>query len=131
MRALIAAVAAAVLLCAAAGSWAADLPSILRSEAVKTVGPSRTVVAATVVCPKGATASACRVSAPRTVAVRLRGKRYAVRIRTPKLRAGKTGDVTARLSRALVKRLAGRTATIKFLMSVGKNRAAIAQKVTA
>jgi hypothetical protein len=106
--------------------------AILTTLRTKRVGRSRTVAVATIVCPRAAAASACRVSAPRTITLKFKRKTYTLTVSAPRsVRPGRRADVTVKLPRALKTRLAGKQTTIKLTLTVGGARKAIAQKVTA
>ncbi|MDW5596426.1 HtaA domain-containing protein [Conexibacter stalactiti] len=66
-------------------------------------------------CPRGS----CVVTVPRSLRVRIAGRRYALRLLAPKtLRAGKRGTVRVQLSRAARRALAGRRFAVRFTVRV-------------
>ena len=93
------------------------------------VGAKRLARLATVGCP--ASAGRCTVTAPARVRVAIRGKRHVARVVVVKsVKAGKRAPVRLRLTRAALRRLRGRTATVKVALLVRAGTAVTRKTVT-
>jgi plastocyanin len=93
--------------------------TVTAARRVVRLGRSRVATLATVRCPVGG--AACRVAAPRTVTVRIAGRRHRATVLAPtRVAAGRTGRIRLRLSKVAAARLAGRTATVKLRVTVGE-----------
>ncbi len=80
-----------------------------------TLGRSRVATVATIACAKGA---ACRLTAPKQVAVKIGGKRFVVAVTAPRtIAAGKRATVRVRLTKAAATRLAGRRVTLRLKLT--------------
>jgi len=104
-------------------------PSILVSSSARRISSARVVTVATLVCPAGA---ACKVTLPKTVAVRIKRKSFTFAVTAPRsVRAGRRASVTIKLSRTAAKRLRGKVATVKLTIGLGATRTTVRQKITA
>lgn len=106
----------------------------VRAAKQRVAPKTRTATLATLSCPKGG--AACRVSAPRTVRIAIGGKAYTATVLVAgTAKAGGGVALRIRLTRAALKRLHGRTATVKVKATIttGGTRAArtISARVTA
>lgn len=80
-----------------------------------TLGAGRVARVATLRCGD----ANCRVTTPKSVKVKIKRKRYSVRVLAPKsLKAGKRGKLRIRLSKAARKALAGRRTTVKVRVTL-------------
>ncbi|MBB4665059.1 HtaA domain-containing protein [Conexibacter arvalis] len=101
---------------------------VLRAVRAARLNRSGVATVATVACPRGG--GACRVRVPRTIRVRVAGRRYGVRLLAPKtVRAGRRAAVRVRLSRAARTRLAGRRLAIRFTLRASVRSATVRRTI--
>jgi hypothetical protein len=80
-----------------------------------TLGAGRVAKIATLRCG----GASCTVKAPKSVKVKIKRKSYSVRVLAPKsLKAGKSGQLRVKLSKAARKALAGRRTTVKVKVTL-------------
>jgi hypothetical protein len=80
-----------------------------------TLGTGRIAKIATLRCG----GASCTVKTPKSVKVKIKRKRYGVRVLAPKsLKAGKRGQLRVKLSKAARRALAGRRTTVKVKVTL-------------
>jgi hypothetical protein len=87
------------------------------STKARSVDAKRKALLVTLRCPAGGTA--CAVTAPTRVTVKIGGKSYKVTVLAgTSIKAGRSLSIRVQLSKAAYKRLRGRTASVKLKLTV-------------
>lgn len=109
----------------------ATTPGVTGARGALTLDRSRRATVATIACRAGASASACRVTTPKRVTVKIGGKRFTLTVTAPRsVAAGKRGSVRVQLPEAASARLAGKRVTVKVKLTVTSGGRKVTRTVT-